>query len=393
MAFLGRPEPWNAIVLGPLPLAQFRARETLAQPFCCFAVRRRSPDLVAARTSRRPLRSIMRYRPLGNSGLFVSEVSFGAGPVSGLMTHASWERQLAVLSRAVDLGVNWIDTAAGYGNGRSEENLGRILQAVPAKHDRPLHVATKVRLQLRDETDLRPLVIASVRESLRRLQLPRVTLLQVHNALTPRRNDEPTSITPEDVLGAQGILAAFEELRAEGMVAYFGLTGIGHPDSMRAVLRSGQFSTIQIPFHVLNPSALLAMPAGCHESNYGQVISEARRQEMGVFAIRIFAAGALLNAPPSAHTLQTPFFPLPLYERDRALSARLHEALGAEMSRLEMSMAEFALRFVLSHAEITSAILGFGEVEHVDAAVRSSGKGGLPEDLLAKIATFLAQET
>lgn len=307
----------------------------------------------------------MRYRPLGTTGLSVSELSFGAGPVSGLMTGDSFEDQRAVVARAIELGINWFDTAAGYGAGRSEENLGLVLESL--RPQPPIHVATKVRLLLDGETDLRPLVVASVRESLRRLMLPRVTLLQVHNSITPRRGDEPTSITPEDVLEPHGVLAAMEDLRAAGLVDHFGLTGIGHPDSLRLVLHSGRFATIQAPFHLLNPSALVEMPPDFSETNYGGFLRDARELGMGIFAIRVFAAGALLGAVPSAHTLKTPFFPLSLYERDAARAARLRETLDPQQT-----LQQLALRYVLSQPEITSAIIGFGAVEHVEEAVRLS---------------------
>ena len=220
---------------------------------------------------------------------------------------------------------------------------------------------------LEGATDLRPLVVASVRDSLRRLKLPRVTLLQVHNSITSCRGDEPMSITPDDVLGPRGVLAAMEDLRGEGLVDHFGLTGIGHPDSLRLVLRSGKFATIQAPFHRLNPSALVEMPPDFSETNYGGFLRDAHELGMGIFAIRVFAAGALLGAPSSAHTLKTPFFPLSLYERDVARATQMRETLDPQQS-----LQQLALRYVLSQPEITSAIIGFGAVSHVDEAVQLS---------------------
>ena len=106
----------------------------------------------------------MQYRPLGTTGISVSTVSFGAGPVSGLLTGDAVDTQRAVVQRAVELGVNWFDTAAGYGNGQSELHLGAALSGI--RSDQPLHVATKVRVQLTTQTDLRPLVVESEKESL-----------------------------------------------------------------------------------------------------------------------------------------------------------------------------------------------------------------------------------
>lgn len=318
----------------------------------------------------------MKYRALGNTGLSVSEIAFGAGPVSGLMTDGSLDDRRAVIARAVELGVNWFDTAAGYGAGKSEAHLGEVLSTLPTS--RPVHIATKVRLLIDRETDLRPLVVASFRESLQRLRMPKVSLLQVHNSITPRRGDEPTSLTPEDVLAPHGILPALEDLRAEGLVDHFGLTGIGNPDALRLVLQSRRFATIQAPFHLLNPSALLRTTWGFREPDYGGFLNDAADLGMGLFAIRAYAAGALLCAPPSAHTLRTPFFPLPLYERDAARAAQLAQDLGSLAS-----LREYALRFVLSQADFSAAILGFGLPEHVDEAVRISQLGPLSTGGLA----------
>ena len=182
----------------------------------------------------------MRYRTLGSTGIAISEIAFGAGPVAELMTGADTELQLRVVSHAIQRGINWFDTAATYGEGRSEASLGCALSRIEAPH--PVHVATKVRLLLRGETDLRPLVINSVRESLQRLRLPRVTLVQVHNSITRSRDDEPTSITPNDVLGPRGFLEALEQLRSDGLIEHFGLTGIGDAESLRAVIASGHAS-------------------------------------------------------------------------------------------------------------------------------------------------------
>ena len=305
----------------------------------------------------------MQFRPLGSTGLSVSAVSFGAGPVSGLLTSTTGDAQRAVIARAVELGVNWFDTAATYGDGQSEANLGAALAEIRA--EQPLHVATKVRVQLTTETDLRRLVVASVKESLARLRMPRVTLLQIHNSITRSRNDQPTSITPDDVLGPTGLLAGMEEVRAAGWVEHFGLTGIGDADALQAVMQSGRFATIQAPFHVLNPSALRSTAASACDPDYGGFLQMADKLGMGIFAIRVFAAGALLGAEPSGHTLQTPFFPLSLYRRDQVRAYQLAERIGSMTA-----LRETALRYVLSQPQIASAIVGLGAIDHIEEAAR-----------------------
>jgi aryl-alcohol dehydrogenase-like predicted oxidoreductase len=282
------------------------------------------------------------------------------------------------MARALEAGINWFDTAATYGAGESERSLGAALKRLGAEST--VHVATKVRL-LPDQLEVIPRsVLESVAGSLERLGLARVTLLQVHNAITARRDDEPFSITPEDVLGPRGMLGAMRQLQSEGIVRYLGITAIGASGPLHEVVRSGQFDTIQVPYHLANPSAGQAMPEDFSEANYGNIIAECARREMGVLAIRVFAGGALAGNPPSPYTHQTKFFPLPLYERDQRRAKRIEQHFEGELS-----LKEAALRFVLSHAHVSAAILGLNEPWQIDEALEAMDAGPLPGELLRRL--------
>src|SRR5437588_12565596 len=93
----------------------------------------------------------MEYRTLGKTGIRVSALSFGAGPISTLMVGDDTRRQRDVVAYAIDRGVNWFDTAATYGNGHSELNLGRGLEELVASS--LVHGATKVGLTAADLVD------------------------------------------------------------------------------------------------------------------------------------------------------------------------------------------------------------------------------------------------
>lgn len=321
----------------------------------------------------------MQFRTLGSTGIKVSCQAFGAGPVPELMTSDNGHRQRDTLRRALDAGVNWIDTAATYGNGQSEAGLGRALRELRALGD--VHLATKVRLAAADLDDIETKVRESVAGSLKRLGVSRITLLQLHNSITAGRGDEPTSVTPEDVLGPHGVLNAFLKLQDEGVIDHVGLTAIGQAESLRKVIDSGQFATIQVPYNLLNPSAGESVSAEFSEVDYGNVIESCSRQHMGVFAIRVLAGGALAGEPPSQHTYKTKFFPLDLYRRDQQRAERLSSLLGPHTD-----LRETAIRFVLSHAQISSAIIGFGEASHVDEALAHLEAGPLPPEVMDKLA-------
>jgi len=306
----------------------------------------------------------MRYRTLGNTGVEISELAFGAGTISTLLVGDDQTRQRAVVEHAIERGINWFDTAATYGGGQSERNLGRVLAELKAADC--VHVATKVRLIGDDLADIRGAVQRSVAASLDRLQLKRVSLLQLHNSITARRGDEPTSLTPEDVIVSGGVADAFDELRSAGLVEHVGITGIGQPNALSEVIRSGRFGTMQVPYHLLNPSAGRDMPEDFNETDYGNIIADCTAMGMGVLAIRVFAGGALLGNPPSPHTFKTPFFPLALYQRDQQRAARLQERLGPDRR-----LAHEAVRFALAHPKINSAIIGFAQTWQVDEAIEA----------------------
>jgi aryl-alcohol dehydrogenase-like predicted oxidoreductase len=303
-------------------------------------------------------------RPLAKTGIGISAIAFGAGPVSGLMTSNSGREQLATVERAIERGINWFDTAATYGAGQSETSLGEALAELQAPE--AVHVATKVRLAVEDLADIKEAVKRSVAGSLKRLKRDRVTLLQVHNSITRQRGDLPTSITVGDVIGRGGMLEAFEELRAEGIVGHFGLTGMGHGESLGEVIQEGAWSTIQV-----NEHALIRRPAGP-----GSLLAACAKKGVAVLAIRVFAGGALSGQPPSAHTLKTPFYPLAIYERDQA-NARAIEKLLPE----GLSLPEVAIRHVLGSDHVTVAIVGFAAPNQVDDAMNWAKRGALPEEI------------
>ena len=112
---------------------------------------------------------VMGYRPLGNTGINVSEIGFGCGNVGGLMIRGAHGDQVAAVARAMELGINYFDTAPSYGDGQSETNLGRVLKELSAD----VYVGTKFRVATNDAGRIKAGIIASVEESLTRLQRSR----------------------------------------------------------------------------------------------------------------------------------------------------------------------------------------------------------------------------
>src|SRR5207244_9276615 len=125
----------------------------------------------------------MEYRTLGKSGVKISEIGFGCGNNAVLMVKASYDEQVKAVRHALDRGINYFDTAFAYGLGRSEENLGRILNELKA----PAVVSTKIRLEPDDLSDVKAATIRAVEAGLERLQRNRVDFIQLHNRVNAQR--------------------------------------------------------------------------------------------------------------------------------------------------------------------------------------------------------------
>jgi len=271
---------------------------------------------------------------------------------------------MQVVQAALAAGINWFDTAATYSEGRSEAALGFALRELGAVGQ--VHLATKVRLPEGSTGRVRDAILTSVEASLRRFQCSSVTLLQLHNSITPRAGDQPTSVTVETVLGPGGVLETFLELQASGQVRFLGLTGLGAPQSVKTVLSSGGFDTVQTPYNLLNPSAGQVVGPGFLETDYANQFATCHVKNLGVFAIRVLAGGALAGNAPSAHTQTTRFFPLDLYERDQIRAAEFQRHLPPGRT-----LKTEAIQFAIRHPAVASALVGFATPEQVTEAVES----------------------
>src|SRR5262249_42559576 len=124
---------------------------------------------------------IMNYRTLGRTGLRVSALGFGCGNVGGLMVRGAPADRERAVARALELGINYFDTAPSYGQGLSEQNLGLTLKALKVTPQ----VGTKFNLSESDLRDVPAAIARSLETSLRRLGLERVDLLQCHERIMP----------------------------------------------------------------------------------------------------------------------------------------------------------------------------------------------------------------
>lgn len=328
----------------------------------------------------------MEQRALGKTGLRVSALGFGTGAVGGLFVRGERIEQKRAITRALEAGVTYFDTAPSYGDGRSEENLGRVLGELGAWPD--VVVGTKVRLQPGDLADPIASIQRSCEASLRRLGRPCVDLLQLHNPIAPRDAEGDPGIgssrgLPVDVVS--GLVAeGMQALVSRGSVRHVGITGLGNTQAVLTAVTGGRFATVQTYFNAVNPSAGYAGASGGAQ-DFAGLIGAAAAAGRGVVAIRVMAAGALM-----AHRDRHPNAgdPGPVLQRGGEYDHDLDRAQAIHDIAAELgcdSPLEVALRFALATPGISTALVGFSDLGQVEDALRWTGRGPLPVDAARRV--------
>jgi len=321
----------------------------------------------------------MEYRTLGKSGVKISEIGFGCGNNAVLMVKSSYDEQVKAVRHALDRGINYFDTAFAYGLGKSEENLGRILNELGTS----TVVSTKIQLEPYSASDIKTATIHAVEAGLSRLKRERVDLIQLHNRITMERNlGKRFSLTPKDVYGTGGVLDGFKVMRERGKVGYFGFSGLGEPQALHEVVASGEFHSFQAYYNLLNPSAGQPVPRGFSALDYSLIIDKAAAKGMGVAVIRVLAADALTSDPTAGGgSSPEPLSPGSDYPLDLERAEKVKAVLGSEGK----SLTQAAIRFALMKSEVSTVLVGFSNTTHIDEAIACSGAGGLSQDAMEKL--------
>lgn len=321
----------------------------------------------------------MEQRVLGRTGLRVSALGYGAGAVGGLMVRGSPAEQERSLARAFEAGITYVDTAAFYGNGESERNLGRALRALGAS---PV-LGTKVRLPVAARGDIAGAIAASLEASLGRLGRESVDLFQLHDPIGTAEG-----LTVEQVLDEA--VPALQRLREQRKCCFLGITALGTVPALRAVLESGAFDTAQIPFNVLNPSWLAPAYPGLPGPDFERLGGVATAKGVGLIGIRILAAGALSGTAerhPVAMPEVAPIASGPSYEADLAAARRLLPLVEAGLAG---SLAELAIRYAAFAPGMGCALIGTASVGQLETAIAAVERGPLPAEALPRIGALLA---
>lgn len=312
----------------------------------------------------------MKYRPLGRTGITVSEIGYGAWGIGGKQWLGGADPDsLKALHRAIEMGLNFIDTALAYGDGHSERLVGQVIREAPGK----VWVATKIPPKNRvwparigtgiDEVFPYDYSIACTEESLRNLKMETIDLQQFHvwNPEWVERDEWKRAI---------------EDLKASGKIRYAGISINDHqPDSALSIIETGLIDTVQVIFNIFDPTPKQNLFPLCRERN------------IGVLARVPLDEGALTGSITEATQFEEGDFRAYYFRGDHKRQVVEHvEALKKDLAGVKGTLAEIALRFCISDPAVSTVIPGMRSMRSVESNCAVSEAGPLPEDVQAILA-------
>ena len=315
----------------------------------------------------------MKHRSFGNTGIQVSEIIFGAGAVGGILVHKDDVTKREAIRRAFAGGINWVDTAAQYGNGKSEQALGWLL---PESGAAP-YLSTKFQLDVENLKDVPAQIEERFMTSLARLKRSSVDVLQLHNRIGTISGGRV--MTVEQILGKNGVADGLDRLRNKGLIRHRGITALGETASVCEVIRSKRFDSAQVYYNLLNPSAGRSIPKAWTGQNLGDIIEACRSNKVAVMAIRIFAAGVIATDERTGR--ESVLIADTSIAEDQRKAKAVFDAIGSGHG----TRAQVALRFVLSNPDVSGAVIGSAELNHIDEALQAVAMGSLPTEVLARL--------
>ena len=313
--------------------------------------------------------SEMNQRPLGCTGLHVSEIGYGAWGIGKTMwLGAEDDASLQALNRAVDLGVTMIDTALAYGDGHSEQLVGQVAR----ERDEPIVVATKIPPKnMRwpapagidpDEAFPADYVRECTERSLRNLGLDTIDVQQFH-------------VWSDDWVGRGSWLDGIEALKSEGKIRAFGVSINDHQASNALkLIESGVVDTVQVIYNVFD------------QSPEDELLPACEQHAVGVLARVPFDEGALTGAIGPDTEFPEGDFRNHYFRGDRKQQvAERVQAILDDLGIEREQLPEVALRYILSHPAVSTVIPGMRTVRNVERNAAVGDGRGLPDDQLAAL--------
>jgi aryl-alcohol dehydrogenase-like predicted oxidoreductase len=315
----------------------------------------------------------MKYRPFGQTGLKVSELVFGGGAVGGLLINQDEATKRAAVRRAMEAGINWMDTAPSYGMGKSEEALGWLLKEI----DENPYLSTKVTIDTRDLSDIPGQIEKSLTAGLERLRRDSITLLQLHNRIGPETKGY--MIAASDILRKDGVLDGLQRMKEQGLTHFFGITALGETPSIIQVIESGRIASAQVYYNLLNPSAGFRLPRAWEALDFSGILEACEKFGVAAMAIRVFSAGVIATDARTGR--ERPLTPGDTVESETIKAGLVFEEIGTEYG----TRAQTAIRFALAQKELSCVIFGLAELDHLEEAITAQIKGPMPQEGLERL--------
>ena len=310
----------------------------------------------------------MKKRKFGNSGPEISEIGFGAWAIGGSWGEQSDKDSLEALETALDSGVNFIDTAAGYGNGKSERIIGKFLKS----RSEQIYVCTKTppapgkwppspycKIEERySEKYLRE----NVEERMKNLQVDSLDVLLLHT-WTRAWNDKPEA------------LKTLQKMKAEGLIKQIGISTPEHDQNcVIQLMRDGMVDVLQVIYNIFEQE-----PAA-------QLFPVAKETGTGIIVRVAFDEGVLTGKYKGNETFGPDDFRSNYFAGDRLeRGVRRTEEIKKEFKESGYSMPELALKFALSHDAVSTVIPG---IRNQQQAIMNTAVSALPvlsEDVLIRL--------
>lgn len=318
----------------------------------------------------------MQYRTLGNSGLDLSVIGLGTWAIGGGDWKFGWGDQdeqeaLETIVTAVESGVNWIDTAAVYGFGRSEELVGKALTMIPAS-SRPL-IATKCGRTNEGGGEIgkclrRESILSECEDSLRRLGIDCIDLYQMHWP-------EPDEQIEE---GWQTLV----DLKRQGKVRHIGVSN-HNVAQMTRLQKIHPITSLQPPYSMVAPDVDVEILPYCGAQNIGVICYSPMGKGLLTGAFTKERAAALSDQD---HRSRDPRF----QPQQLSVYLRFVESLKSIADGLGWTLPELAVAWTLRRSEMTSAIVGARRPDQI-AAIIGAGDRNMDEATSRRIATYMAE--
>jgi len=310
----------------------------------------------------------MKYRKFGNTGLEISEIGFGAWAIGGSWGDQKDSDSLEALKIALDQGVTFIDTAAGYGNGKSERIIGEFLKSrseavtvctktppVPGKWPPSPYCKIEERYP---EKYLRE----NVEERLTNLQVSSLDVLLLHT-WTRAWNDQPKA------------LEILQKMKSEGLIKQIGISTPEHDQNcVVQLMREGFIDVLQVIYNIFEQEPV------------AQILPVAKETGTGIIVRVAFDEGVLTGKYKGDERFGKDDFRSYYFAGDRlARGVRRTERIKEELKESGYTMPQLALKFAMTHEAVSTVIPGIRNQNQALQNTAVSDLPELPEDLLLKL--------